>query len=90
MTAPLTPAEASAWFEAALEVLAVDEDDRDRFAWVLDAQRYLYTPHIRRRGIHELQEAADHNRRFNTPESRRDARILCFCATILRALEVKR
>jgi len=34
--------------------------------------------------------AADHNGRFGLPEAKRDARIQCLIASILRAVEVPR
>jgi hypothetical protein len=85
----LTPEEAVAWFEAALSALSAPHD-RDRWAWVLDASRHVFKPGRRRRAIADLSDAADHNRRFGISESKRDARILCFCAAVLRALPMPR
>lgn len=90
MSPYLTTAEASAWFEAALAALSAPAD-RDRWAWVLDAKRHVRSkPSWRKHAIAGLLDAADNNRRFRFPEAQRDARILCVCATVLRALEVKR
>lgn len=90
MTTYLTRTEASAWFEAALAVLSAP-NDVDRWGWVLAAKRQIRSkPSWRKRCIADLFDAADNNRRFRFFEAQRDARILCFCATVLRALEVKR
>lgn len=85
----LTPEEAVSWFDAALAALAAPQD-RDRRMWILEAKQSVYRPEERRREICDLLDAADHNRRFGIPESFRDARILCFCAAVLRALPMPR
>ena len=84
----LTPEEAATWFDAAMAALSKGPD-RDRQVWVLGAKRLIRArPSVRRVAIRELQSNAIYNRHFGTRESKRDARILCFCAAVLLASEM--
>ncbi len=86
-TACLTLEDAQAWLDAALYALRGDGNGYRR-RWVLETRNCVRAALSFRHALIRVNEdAADDNRRFGIPASHVDARVLCFCATVLRALE---
>lgn len=83
----LTIREAKLWLLAAATA-CVKLDLPVQEGWCLEALEMVQSHPTRRRRLAAFNDnAADHNRLFGTPESKRDARILCFCAAVLRAVD---
>lgn len=86
----LTIREAKLWLLAGTTACVKAQNSAGE-RWCLEALAAVHSHAPRRRRLAEANEdASEHNRLFGTPESKRDARILCFCAAVLRAVEDRR
>lgn len=83
----MTLPEAKTWL-LYIAVACVNEGHVAGETWTLEGLRVVGRGRSMRTAVVErFDDAADHNRRFGTRESKRDARIQCLIASILRAVE---